>query len=130
VKHNKRLQEPKEKESILVLRASIVQEHPYGECALDARKGTRHFRPGARVYVIDAHWGTCDAVTVIGHHRARGQYAKLDVSVKHLENFRLDRAYSPMVISLIKQHFSGGRQYTEQYAEELLKALPEWKAGT
>jgi hypothetical protein len=116
------------KESILIVRASIVQVRPYGEGGLETRKGTKHFRPGAKVYVIDAHWGMCDAVTVIGHHRASGRYAKLDMSVKHLEKFRLDRAYSPKVISLIRQHFSGHQKYTDHYASELFKVLPKWKA--
>ena len=116
-----------EKESILVVRASVVQERPYGEGGLETRKGTKHFRPGAKVYVIDAHWGTCDAVTIIGHHRSSGRYAKLDMSVKHLENFRLDRTYSPKVISLVKQHFSGYRKYTDEYANELFEVLPKWK---
>ena len=117
-----------EKESILVIRASVVQVRLYGEGGLETRKGTKHFRPGAKVYVIDAHWGMCDAVTVIGHHRASGRFTKLDMSVKHLENFRLDRAYSPNVISLVKQHYSGHRKYTDQYASELFEVLPKWKA--
>ena len=117
-----------EKESILIVLARVVQVRPYGEGGLKTRKGTKHFRAGAKVYVIDAHWGMCDAVTVIGHHRASGRYAKLDMSVKHLENFRLDRAYSPKVISLVKQHFSRHRKYTDHYANELFEVLPKWKA--
>ena len=48
---------------------------------LERRRGTKHFRGGAKVHVIDAHWGTCEVVTVIGHHRASGRYAKLDMRV-------------------------------------------------
>jgi hypothetical protein len=29
----------------------------------------KHFRGGAKVYVIDAFWGMYDSVTVIGQHR-------------------------------------------------------------
>lgn len=117
-----------EKESILVVRASVVQLRPYGEGEIETQKGTKHFRPGAKVYVIDAHWGMCDTVTVIGHNRANVRYARLDMSMKHLEKFRLIRAYSPKVISLIKQYFSGHRKYTDQYVNELFEVLPKWKA--
>lgn len=116
-----------ETKSLLVVRAMVVFERPFGEWGIERRNGTKHFRPGAKVYVIDAYWGMCDAVTVIGHHRASGRYAKLDMSVQHLDAFQLDRTYSQKVIALVDQHFSGARKYTDDYAYELLNAVPKWK---
>lgn len=43
-----------------------VGKGPGGE---EEHPGTRHLRGGAKVYVIDAFWGQCEAVTVIGQHR-------------------------------------------------------------
>ena len=40
----------------------------------EAKQGTKHFRAGAKVYVIDAFWGTCDSVTVIGQHRSSRRF--------------------------------------------------------
>jgi hypothetical protein len=48
--------------------------------------------------------------------------------VKHLENFRLARTYSPKVIALIEAHYSRPVAYTEETAKDLCKVLPRWKA--
>ncbi len=116
-----------EKESKILLKAKIVEERPFGEGGTEIKKGTKHFLPGAKVYVIDAYWGECAAVTVIGHHRTSGRYVKLDMSVQHLENFQLRRVYSPTILSMLNQHFGDNRKYSEDYASEMLQALPHWQ---
>lgn len=117
-----------EQESVLVVRAKVVEDRPFGHGGTETRKGTKHFRPGAKVYVIDGYRGTCETVTVIGHHRSSGRFAVLDMPVKHLEGFRLDRNYSPKVISLIEEHYAGYIAYTEEIAQKLFEVLPLWKA--
>jgi hypothetical protein len=109
-----------------VVCATVMATHQCGKES-QTPKGTKHFRANAKVFVIDAYWGTCDTVTVIGHHRAGGRYAKLDMPIKHLEDFRMGVAYSPTVLELLKEHFKDRNEYSEDYAEELLRALPQWK---
>jgi hypothetical protein len=107
--------------------ANIKEETLYGQEHI-VRKGTRHFRGGAKVYIVDAYWGMCNSVTVIGHHRANGRYIKIDIHVKRLENFRLELVYSPKIIALIDNNFGPGnlKYYTREYAEKILAALPLW----
>ena len=107
--------------------ATVVDTRVHGQDHR-AHKGTKHFRAKAKVFVIDAYWGTCDTVTVIGHHRAGGRYAKLDMPVKHLEDFRTEVIYSPTVLGLLREHFRGRSEYSEDYTEELLTALRQWKS--
>jgi hypothetical protein len=111
-----------------MVRATIVGTHSYGQ-EHQVHRGTKHFRANAKVFVIDAHWGTCDSVTVIGHHRPGGRYAKLDMPVQHLEQFRMEVVYSPTVLKLLKKHFEGRAAYSEDYAEKLLRALAQWKSA-
>lgn len=111
-----------------MVRARVVGTRSYGQ-ERQVRKGTKHFRANAKVFVIDAHWGTCDSVTVIGHHRSGGRYAKLDMPIKHLEDIRMEVVYSPTVLKLLKEHFEGRDAYCEDYAAELLRALRQWKGA-
>jgi len=96
-----------EPESFLCATANVVMSRPYGEDGSQTRKGTKHFRGGAKVYVIDAYGGMCESAILIGHHRANGRYINLTMKVKYLENFRVTSIYSPKVISLIKEHYAG-----------------------
>lgn len=107
--------------------ATIKKEVIFGE-SHEIRNGTKHFRGGAKLFVIDAYWGMCNSVTVIGHHRKSGRYIKIDINPKHLENFRLELIYSPTVLSLLHKHFEDkwGR-YCESFAKQIITDVPLWK---
>jgi hypothetical protein len=110
--------------------ASVKGENMFGAEHLK-KKGTKHFRGGAKVYIVDAYWGMCDSVTVIGHHRANGRYIKIDIHVKRLENFRLELVYSPRVENIIREHFhekdyEAFKAYTKEFAEKIVASLPLW----
>ncbi|MBO0358699.1 hypothetical protein J0X19_12140 [Hymenobacter sp. BT186] len=110
--------------------ANVVAERPYGPGGLETRSGTKHFQPGAKVYIIDWFPGMCDAVTVIGHHRKSHQLMKLVMRVNTLEQFRPKVCYSPAVHSLIAEHFAtegGPHRLTKEFAEYLCEVLPTWK---
>src|SRR5687768_9928203 len=76
---------------------NIKKEIPFGE-EHKIKRGTKHFRGGAKVYIAYAYGGMCDNATVIGHHRNNSRFIKIAMPVKHLENFRLELVYSPKVI--------------------------------
>jgi hypothetical protein len=110
--------------------ANIISERPYGPGGIETRNGTKHFRPGAKVYIIDWFPGTCDAVTVIGHHRKSTQLMKLVVRVDALLQFRPKICYSPAVNRIIKEHFAdeeGPCRLTKEFAEQLCDVLPTWQ---
>nr|GFD56498.1 hypothetical protein [Tanacetum cinerariifolium] len=44
---------PQEPESYWTAVANIVRERPYGPGGAEIRLGTKHFAPGAKVYIID-----------------------------------------------------------------------------
>ena len=112
--------------SIKIVKAKVIETRFHGE-QKEPRNGTKHFRANAKVFVIDAYWGACDSVTVVGHHRSSGRYAKLDMPVKQLDDFEMEVVYSPKVIELLEEHFNGREPYTEDYGNKILKILPEWK---
>jgi hypothetical protein len=63
--------------------ASIVEDRIYGPNGSWSRKGTKHFAPNARVYIIDAYWGMGgETVTVVGRHRSSHFYVKMDIPTK------------------------------------------------
>ncbi len=125
-----RIEETPLVEPIWCATANVKNEILFGEENI-IKKGTKHFRGGAKVHVVDAYWGMCDNATVIGHHRSNGRYIKIDIPVKHLENFRLELVYSPKIIQLIQRNFDekeyvGFDYYTKEYAEKLVEAIPNW----
>ena len=88
--------------------AIVVAERPFGPGGAERRSGTKHFRPGAKLYIFDAFTGMCDSVVAIGHHRSSNRFCKLVVDIHHVERFRTQLAYSPTVLRLATEHFEGG----------------------
>lgn len=111
--------------------ANVIAERPYGPGGLEVRRGTKHFRSGAKVYIIDWFPGTCDAVIVIGHHRKSKQLMKMVLRIEVLERFRSKICYSPTINRMIEDHLataSGPHRLTQEFAEQLCEISPKWKA--
>jgi hypothetical protein len=114
-------------EPIWCVVANVVTERPYGPDGAEIRSGTKHFRPGAKLHIIDTYGGMCEYVIAIGHHRGSNRYSRMVVSVRHLENFRVKLAYSPQVIRLANERFATGRTaWSEEEARPMCKALPQF----
>jgi hypothetical protein len=112
--------------------ANVKQVCHMGPNGAEERDGTNHFRGGAKVYVIDAFWGMCDAVTVIGQHRKSRKWMCLHMPARHLENLRLKLVYSPAVLALMREHYSAsGRSEPpgREYAEQICEIVPRWEAS-
>lgn len=91
--------------------------------------GTKHFREGAKVYVIDAFWGACESVTVIGQHRKSRRWICLHMPARHLEDLRLKLVYSPAVLDLMREHYGTmGRSQPpgKEYAEQICAVVSSW----
>jgi hypothetical protein len=104
---------------------------PKGPGGAEERNGIKHFRGGAKVYVIDAFWGMCNDVTVIGQHRKSRRFMCLHMPAKHIENLRPRLVYSPAVLSLMREHYaSAGRSEPpgKEHAERICDAVPQWSS--
>jgi hypothetical protein len=79
--------------------ANVLHKRPYGPGGVEKRSGTKHFAPGAKVFVIAFYWGMgAESVTVIGRHRKSHRYICIDMRAVHLANWRAELVHSPWVI--------------------------------
>ncbi len=84
--------------------ANVVLERSHGPGGIEKRSGTKHFAPGAKVYVIAFYWGMGgDSLTVIGRHRKSKRFICIDMRAKDLANWRVEMVYSPYVIRQVHE---------------------------
>lgn len=112
------IQNEPEIEPIWLITANVTEERDYGEGGSEKRRGTKHFRGNAKVYIVGAHWGTCESVIVIGHHRASGRYVQMTIRKRHLKNLRMTLCYSPKVIEMVT---------TECFTRDNIPDRTEWE---
>lgn len=78
--------------------ANVKKEHPFGEWGSESKSGTKQFRGGTKVYIIERFCGACTSVEVIGLQRHTRKFITCIVHVQHLENFRAKLIYNPAVL--------------------------------
>lgn len=104
---------------------NIVDEHEFWE---DHRlmRGTKHFRPGAKVYINLVYGGMGhESILVIGNPRHSGKYIEITIARKYVENFRLQRVYKPQVLRRMEKSDWDWWGDTDEARDRLIKAL-EW----
>ncbi len=89
-------------------------------------QGTKHLRAGAKVYVIDGFFGTCDKVHVVGQYRKGGRIFKIIMAAKNLEKFRAGFCYSPRIIEMMKTHYKGHKLPDTKRVDELAVTFKNW----
>lgn len=100
--------------------ANVVRWRRYGELGQEFRSGTKAFRPGAKVHVIDTYPGTGDEqLTAVGHGRHTGRWITIDTSTRHLHTFRPRLVYAPAVLT----RCAGLPVHTREEAAELAQWL-------
>ena len=88
--------------------ANVLIDRP-GVGGSETRHGTKHFAPGAKVYVVGAFWGMgAEAVVVVGHHRKSKRYIRLTMKSAHLTNWRVALVRSPSVLAQISSRPTDG----------------------
>jgi hypothetical protein len=112
--------------SIWCVRANVVASRGYGTLGLERRSGTKHFRGGAKVWVVDAHFGMADTVTVIGHHRASGRLITLDLRAQFLRDFKAALLYSPAILRRIAERGGTPCGPDEASARERAAMFQSW----
>lgn len=114
---------------------NIVRERPYGPGGVEIRFGTKHFAPGAKVYIINWYAGMCRRIIVVGLHRKSKRFITLALDVRLVENVRSKVCYDPAVIAKLKAHFTPTPRYypgtidslTQEFAERVCAAIPQWQ---
>ena len=101
--------------------ANIVEERPYGPGGAETRQGTKHFRPGAKVYVstLVGHFPHT-SFQVVGRHRATHRYVTMVIRGSWLTRWRVDLVYSPHVIEQLWWG-SGGTEDSRVYYEDWIQ---------
>ncbi|MEU6628726.1 hypothetical protein ABZ905_10595 [Streptomyces parvus] len=114
-------------EPMWLVAANVVRWRRYGDGGQELRPGTKSYRGGAKVYVVDTYPGMGhEQVTTIGRART-GRWITVDTGSRHLHTFRAKSAYAPAVRR--RAEAIGVRPGSRAEAEELAGLLERLAAG-
>ncbi|MEU3217120.1 hypothetical protein [Streptomyces sp. NPDC006971] len=106
--------------------ATVVRWRRYGDLGQEFRPGTKAYRGGARVYVVDTHPGAGnDQLTAVGHARRTGRWIAIDMGTRHLHTFRARLVYAPAVLRRCPGHVGATREAAEELAALLERVARE-----
>lgn len=78
---------------------NITEGRPCGHGGSDWIEGTKHFKPGAKVYCTPPQWGDgYENIRVVGRHRNNNRYVTMIIKSCCVTNWRAKVVYSPAVI--------------------------------
>ncbi|MFF0289393.1 hypothetical protein [Streptomyces sp. NPDC005262] len=113
-----------------LIAANVVRWRRYGEGGQELRPGTKSYRGGSKVYVIDTYAGTGhETLTTIGRGRHTGGYITIDMATRNLHTFRAAPVHSPTVLRLCAEADVAGCWDAREHAEELAARLDRLAAG-
>jgi hypothetical protein len=96
----------------------------YGEGGQELRPGTKSYRGGSKVHVIQTYPGAGhEQLTTIGRGRRTGTYLTIDMATRDLHTFRAVPVRSPAVLRLCAEAGVGGCWTARQDAEEVAALL-------
>ncbi|WP_406253177.1 hypothetical protein OH786_27630 [Streptomyces atratus] len=108
-------------EPVWLVAANVVLWRRYGEQGQELRPGTKAYRGGAKVYVVDTYPGMGHRqLTTVGHGRHTGHWITIDTGTRHLHTFRAQLVYGPAVLKRC-----AGRGFGTREEAEVLAALLE-----
>ena len=114
-------EKPKSNEIWCVV-ANVVDEHTVGQEKV-VQRGTRHFRPGAKVYCFPPMWGDgYENIKVVGHHKGSHRLVTLVMPSRRLENWRAKVVYSPAIIKRMNRQWDG-TQKSKELAVKIVEAM-------
>lgn len=121
-----------ESESVWCVAANVVDSHPMGLNGEQPKRGTKHFVPGAKVYLAGGHWGMGgEVVMVIGRHRGSPHYIALNMQSKNLTNWRATLLYRPFLLHKLRDAYPNekwdGSEASRQKAERLAQSFNDWE---
>ncbi|MFC9754031.1 hypothetical protein [Streptomyces sp. NPDC056921] len=113
-------------EPVWLVAANVVLWRRYGDLGQELRPGTKAYRGGAKVYVVDTCPGTGNQqLTTVGHGRHTGHWITIDTGTRHLHTFRAQSVYTPAVLRRCDGRGSGTREEAEELAALLERIARE-----
>ncbi len=104
---------------------NIVEKHEFGE-AHELKYGTKHFRPGAKVFINLVYGGMGhEHILVIGVPRHMKNYIEVVIRRKFVCNFRVQRVYKPAVLKMMSDSDWDWRDNSDDTRKTLEKSA-EW----
>ncbi len=102
-----------EKEYEWCIIGNIIDKHYWGEEKI-IRRGTKQFRPNAKVYCFPEYAGTAhDAILVMGQPRKQRGLITITINSKYIKNYRLKKIYQPKIKEIIRNH-----HFYQTYSDE------------
>lgn len=94
---------------------NVVDAHEFGEGG-ETRRGSKHFRPGAKVYCLPPQWGDgFERVVAIGIARKPRRWITVVTRTDLITNWRAVRVYQPAVLTRLKEGWGGfNRRWTSR----------------
>jgi hypothetical protein len=115
-------------EPIWCVTATIARERSSRSSGQEARRGTKQFAPGAKVYCFPPLWGDgYEKVKVVGHQRATHRSITTVVRSTQLTNWRAELVYSPQVIFELLWCWDG-RDESREKARKLVATIQNRRA--
>ena len=132
--HPKNVRDYKNQEFEWCIVGNIIDKHYWGEEKI-IKSGTKHFRPGAKVYCMPEFGGIAhETIRVLGKPRKKNRMINVIINTKMIKNFRVQKVYNQEIQSKIGSHsfYWGNRNsrnelknlnemigYLESYTEEI-----------
>lgn len=92
------------KEYCTCIVANIIGKYHWGQDK-EIKNGTKHFRPGAKVYCVFMYGGMGhDSVRVLGKPRKASRFIDVVIRTCYIKNCRLQKTYDPKVLAFLKKH--------------------------
>lgn len=83
---------------------NVVDKHLYG-MEKEIKRGTKQFRPGAKVYCMPEFGGMAhEEIRVIGKPRKQNRLINIVMRTKNIKNFRVQKVYNPKIQFDIGSH--------------------------
>ncbi|MFD1552449.1 hypothetical protein DNU06_10540 [Putridiphycobacter roseus] len=83
---------------------NIVHEHYWGEEKI-IKRGTKQFRPGAKVYCMPEFGGMAhEDIRVIGKPRKQNRLINIVIRTRHIKSFRVQKVFHPKIQFDIGSH--------------------------
>ncbi|GAB1356361.1 hypothetical protein MASR1M29_05280 [Cloacibacterium normanense] len=100
---------------------NIIDKHYYGEQKLEIRRGTKQFRPNAKVYIFPEFPGMGhENIVVIGKPRKLHKMIEIAIKTNRIKNVRLEKIYSPWLKEKIQNNFFYESRKRDGEEEELI----------
>ena len=112
-----------ERPSRWCLVGNVVSDHAFGEYK-EHLTGSKHFRPGAKVYIAPAQWGDGgEHVIVIGVPRHSRHPIEIVMRSELITNYRIKRVYSSAILRRMNESLYHWWDGTDESREQIRQCI-------